>query len=400
MVDAIIVSVCVTGSILLIAYQAYKRIISDYHHWKLSLRDREYITEKDRLELERLQKEIVYSQIQSPYGHMVVYDHKTGKYIEFEKSVSFAPPQDEQIVDQAGNYPFALPLLMPVQRLMVAGGQNTGKTSLLQWLTSERLKTGSRVIIIDSHCFPGKWPGQAEVIGKNRDYQAIESAFDDLLHLMDDRYREYSSGQVGERQHHHITLVIDEFSMIAKNTGNTKDFITTALMEFRKVNLDLILAGQSTRAGNMGLRGSYDLFESFDCLCHLKMESGQRKAYLNFGDGNEIEAIHPGAYGGVHTSGHTQGDHHQTPGFDHNFDTRHTSHESRHNTGSTGRHTGSHTRSHDDHVMLCENECDRNVTRFFRNGFSISAIAEKIFGGRSGKRNSTIKDILQKYRMI
>jgi hypothetical protein len=391
-IDIIIFSVCTTLGLALIAYQVYKRLLADWHHFKLSLEDRRLTTEREMLDIDRLKREMAFSQIDSPTGHTIIYDHRSQRYIEFEKSVAFAPPQNEQDVQTEDNLQPALPMLMPVQRLMVAGGQNTGKTSLLQWLTSERLKTGSRVIIIDSHCFPGKWPGHAEIIGKNRDYQAIETAFVNLLKLMDDRYREYSSGQVGERRHPHITLVIDEFSMIAKNAENTKDFITTALMEFRKVNLDMILAGQSTRAGNMGLRGSYDLFESFDCLCHLKMENGYRKAYLNFGDGNELETVHPGPYHGMSKHSHTDSY------YDHDF-SGHTYSDPGQTRENTGNHARSQKTSRSGHGLLCESPRDYIVTALYRIGKSISAISETVFGGRNAKRNQTIKDTLKRYKM-
>jgi ABC-type oligopeptide transport system ATPase subunit len=386
MVDTAIVIFSVTGSILLIGYQAYKRIVSDYHHWKLSLKDREYVTEKDRLELERLQKEIVYSQIQSPYGHMVVYDHKTGKYIEFEKSVSFAPPQDEQIVDQAGNLPPVLPLLNQAQRILLVGGSGSGKTTLMHHLVDARLSQG-RVIIFDPHDQAGKW--NAYSVGGGRDYQAIESGLQEVLTEMNNRYESYSSG-TPERGFDRLSIFIDEFVNLSLFIPGLQEIIKPLLVESRKVGIDILIAGQSKRARNLSLSGNYDLLSSFDVKVDLINESGIRKCLVDTGNGDPQEMSLPGVY--MSTGRHHEPGKGCKPGGVNDGCNGQNGGVHRDNYTST-RSTRATPKGNIDHIP----EEDFKILDLWKSGFSLSKISKKIFNSKGGFQLQKIREVLKKY---
>lgn len=55
-----------------------------------------------------------------------------------------------------------------VQRCLIVGASDSGKTTLLQHIITRRLAT-SKVVVIDPHAYPGKWGG-CIVVGTGRNY--------------------------------------------------------------------------------------------------------------------------------------------------------------------------------------------------------------------------------------
>ena len=102
-----------------------------------------------------------------------------------------------------------LSALDPVQRCLIVGPSDAGKTTLLQWIISRRLNN-SKVIVIDPHAYPGKWPN-CIVLGTGRNYAEIGRALHALILLMTKRYDEIGKGLVAEMAHNRLTIVIDEW---------------------------------------------------------------------------------------------------------------------------------------------------------------------------------------------
>lgn len=388
MVDAIIVTLCVSGSIALMLYQGYKKIRYDWLSYRLSLEERKHHTEREALEIERLQKEIVFSPIQSPHGHMVVYDHNTGQYIEFEKSVAFGAKQNEQLVDtQAGdNYPPLLPAIQHSLSLVLLGGQGTGKTTLLCHILDQRASQGERCIVIDPHGHNGKYP-YGELVGGGRDYKGIDQALHDAITEMNYRYSNYPGNFIP------TTYFIDEFTLLHRECNNAKRFIESALTEFRKVNMRLVICLHSKRAKFMNLKGGMDLLEGVD-FCILRNDQGNRYAELERSGKNETEYFSlPGAY--IPTGRH----HEPSKGCN----------QGGVNQGCNGQNGGVHgdnytsTRSTQatpkgniDHIP----EEDFKILDLWKSGFSLSKISKKIFNSKGGFQVQKIKQTLKKYGRV
>jgi hypothetical protein len=79
-----------------------------------------------------------------------------------------------------------LSALDSVQRCLIADASDVGKTTLLQHTIARRLNN-SKVVMIDPHAYPGKWPG-CMVIGIGRNYKDIDRALTSLVQLMTKRY--------------------------------------------------------------------------------------------------------------------------------------------------------------------------------------------------------------------
>lgn len=186
-----------------------------------------------------------------------------------------------------------LDVLSEAQRTLIVGASNAGKTTLLQHVITQRLTT-SRVVVIDPHASPDRWPAAAQVVGPGRDYDAIGQALQALLDLMTRRYKEIGAGQVREGKHEPITVIIDEWWAIKENLPGAGRIIATLLVESRKAAFSVFVGTHSDRVKGLGIEGQGDLRDGF-VMVRLTNVKGQHRATVDFGDG-EIEATPPGPF--------------------------------------------------------------------------------------------------------
>ncbi len=170
-----------------------------------------------------------------------------------------------------------------LQRLLIVGGQNSGKTTLLKHIAHQRSRAGD-VLILDSHNHAGKWSDNFRIVGHGRNYQAIETELKNLVSVMDSRYKEYATGKVREREHDLITVISDEWTTISENINNLESVLLPLLTESRKVGIDFIIACHSETASSLGLKGRFDLKKNFDAILRLKNYSGNRLIHLDNGE--------------------------------------------------------------------------------------------------------------------
>ncbi len=185
-----------------------------------------------------------------------------------------------------------LPALDSVQRCLIVGSSDSGKTTLLKHIVKRRSQS-SKVVVIDPHASPNKWQG-CLVMGTGRNYTEIDKALAALIQIMDKRYDEIGKGQVIEGQHEPYTILIDEWRAITQNVKPAGDAIKALLTESRKAAMSVFVATHSDRAKPLGLQGEYDLKDGF-AVVRLSVVNGQRQATLDTGNG-EYPAILPGPF--------------------------------------------------------------------------------------------------------
>ena len=248
-----------------------------------------------------------------------------------------------------------LAALDSVQRCLIVGASDVGKTTLLQWLVSRKLQT-SKVIVIDPHAYPEKWPGGI-VVGTGRNYPEIGHALDALVRLMTKRYDEIGKGIVVEQGHSRITILIDEWRAIVYNVKEASDAIKALLTESRKAAFSVFVASHSDRAKPLGLEGEYDLKDGF-AVVRLSLANGQRQATLDMGNGEMLVTL-PGVY--------------PTP-------------------NSAFMET-------DDFINLEvePTSAEAEILRLHAQGASYSEIARQVYGHTGGKQIKQIKEILAKF---
>lgn len=187
-----------------------------------------------------------------------------------------------------------IPLLSVLEgkaNILIVGGKGSGKTTLLQRLNLLRQDKGDKVVILDSHNHPTKWAGSPYVIGNGRNYGEIWESMMDLVNLLNERYKDYSSGVIKERQFPPIVNLVDEFTLLPTVFGqqgkNVQDYSIPLLTEGRKVSMDLIWGIHSDKVRYMGLKGASDIKECFDAIVYLKNVDGDRYALIDLGEGKD-----------------------------------------------------------------------------------------------------------------
>lgn len=143
-----------------------------------------------------------------------------------------------------------LPLLTQAQRVILAGGSNSGKTTLTKHLIAARSQD-SRIVVIDPHS-PSKLLG-IDVIGAGRKYDKIGQALESLVLLMQERYEDVAKGVFGYQEHPRVSVFIDEWTSIAEEVDHAGRILKTLLTESRKVNIHLVLLAHSTTVPVLGL---------------------------------------------------------------------------------------------------------------------------------------------------
>jgi hypothetical protein len=251
-----------------------------------------------------------------------------------------------------------LAALDSVQRCLIVGASDAGKTTLLQWLVSRKAQT-SKVIVIDPHAYPDKWPG-CVVIGTGRNYSEIDRALEALVRLMTKRYDEIGKGVVAEQGHSRITILIDEWRAIIYNVKGASEAIKALLTESRKAAFSIFVATHSDRAKPLGLEGEYDLKDGF-AVVRLSVVNRQRQATLDMGSG-EVPALLPGPF-----------------------------------TGNEPQIIET------DEFINLEVEptpAEAYILKLYEEGQSISVIAATVFGSKGGNQNQRVKDVLNKYNIV
>ncbi|MCG3208336.1 MAG: hypothetical protein FOGNACKC_01939 [Anaerolineae bacterium] len=249
-----------------------------------------------------------------------------------------------------------LTALDSVQRGLIVGASGSGKTTLLQWLVNRRRQT-SKVVVIDPHGWPDKWPG-CYTVGNGRNYQEINRGLAGLLKIMDTRYTEIGQGVRRENSHPPLTILIDEWRAIVANLGKpAAETIKALLTESRKAAFTVFVVSHSDRAKPLGLEGEYDLKDGF-ALVRLAIVNGQRTATIDTGNGPQPATL-PGPLPGSFT-------HYAPPDFDLDLTPEPT-------------------------------EQEVQVLELHRQGASYNEIARQVFGSTGGKQTEAIKQIIAKF---
>jgi hypothetical protein len=268
-------------------------------------------------------------------------------------------PAQAALLPQTGQIEL-LPALDTVQRCLLVGASDTGKTTLLQWIISRRLGT-SKVVVIDPHSWPGKWPEGCVVVGTGRKFADIERTLTALVQLMTKRYDEIGRGVVAEMAHGKITIVIDEWRAIVQNVKGASEAIKALLTESRKAAFSVFVATHSERVKALGIEGEGDLKDGFAVVRLLNI-NGQRQATMDTGNG-EVPVVLPGQF---------------------------SSYQSQVIEGQAD----------DLDLELVPSPIEARIVELHHAGENVSTIATEVFGSKGGNQNDRVKEVLSKFGMV
>lgn len=195
------------------------------------------------------------------------------------------------------------PLIETVEkysRILVCGGQESGKTQVMLWLAEAKMKQGN-VVVIDTHASPEKWPKDAYVLGFGLDYNQAERGFNQVFDLMSKRYEDIGRGEAKERGHSIINVLTDEWTDLPAMIPNFKrDYVKPLFTKSRKASIDLSLAAHDVTVEALGMAGLSGLKKSFDVIVYLNLSEGKHTSIVQYGlkksTSKRIECLPPGPY--------------------------------------------------------------------------------------------------------
>lgn len=350
----------------------------------------------DRIQRESAVMASLWDVRQNWMGDWLVIDRKQGIVSLFS---------GRRTTDQAQAPPIAGPVepgqdtrtladvLSAVNRCLIVGGMGSGKSELLKHLADHHERAGADTVIIDSHAAPWSWP-VGRVVGMGRDYAAIETEIRAICTEMDRRYQRRSQGV--QRDFPPLAVIIDEATVLHQ-FADLQAEMKSLLCECRKVGIKLVVAGQSDRAGALGLTGNNDLRAGFEAVVYLeKTPTGIYQGRVFRGSSKEAEIFpHPGPFKTRHG---VAPDMHQTP---------HQAPPNDHHDDYDGRDT----------VTPClipevidaeapapsafyESRTARQICEMYRAGHSLNDIARAVWGSSNGRRTASIKTILTDYGLL
>lgn len=247
-----------------------------------------------------------------------------------------------------------LPELGRLDRCLVRGQTDSGKTTILQWIVHQR-SANTQIVVIDPHSEPGMWPG-CQIIGAGSNHNEVEQFFDMCIARMEKRYQEIAEGKVRQLEHGQLIVMVDEWMTIAGQCKRAPDAMVRLLTEGRKASFSIIIGSHSDQVRSLGLDGKGDIREGF-VFIRLNVVSGLHSATIDYGDG-EIPAILPGPYNG----------------------------------------NGLKAEAID--MIVKPTEQDMKILELSNRGLSLRQISYEVWGDHGGPRNRQIEKALKKFERI
>lgn len=269
---------------------------------------------------------------------------------------------------------FNLQIINNALSIFLWGEQGSGKTTMIQYLCQKRIEMGHIVIVCDAHATFTDYPDGCKVVGKSRDYAAINDEFKAIIDDVNSRYAIGKSGKF-----HPVTVVVDELTQYRNRCSNLSEFMEIALSEFRKVKYHVIFAAHSNTAEILGTKGKHSITDGF-IFINLKKDKQTGERFLIMKDGNErTEFLTP----------------------DLSDVTMSHSHDVTDNLNSDTPFYAPVTVCQRDNVTdFYESEIEKEIVKAYRKGDSLRTISGYAFRSINGRNTEKVKQILRKYGEI
>lgn len=181
-------------------------------------------------------------------------------------------PASEQQLD-------LLPLLDNAERVLVKGASDAGKTTLLQHIASR----SQGVVILDPHNKPGQWPDGTRIIGNGYNFAEVNSFMAWFKAEIEKRYKQRAAN---DESYPPLTIIIDEFMTIREECEETRQVLSKAIRECRKIKIRLFIGSHSELVKPLGLEGAGDVRDGL-LIVRLDIDqlTRQRSATVDYGRG-------------------------------------------------------------------------------------------------------------------
>jgi hypothetical protein len=186
-----------------------------------------------------------------------------------------------------------------VDRGLIVGGSEAGKSNFMKWLALDSLQRGA-VFVLDPHAAPDTWPKGTELIGRGSNHAEIERALDAFITKMKNRYKEIGRGDVPEMGHDLLTILVDEYMSI--ESRDVANQLSCLLRESRKASMRLFVGSHSKTVKALGLKGADERDGFAIIIFHWDQVTEQRSAWVELptpsGKAERVPAILPPEFAG------------------------------------------------------------------------------------------------------
>jgi hypothetical protein len=189
--------------------------------------------------------------------------------------------------------------MQQVDRGLIVGGSNAGKSNFMKWLALDSIQRGA-VAVLDPHAAPDSWPQGTQLIGQGSNHAQIEQALDIFVRKMRNRYKEIGNGEVPEMGHDLLTILVDEYMSIESSA--VADNLSRLLRESRKASMRLFVGSHSKTVKALGLKGADERDGFAIIIFHWDQVTQQRSAWVEVptrdGKTERVPAILPPEFAG------------------------------------------------------------------------------------------------------
>lgn len=188
-----------------------------------------------------------------------------------------------------------LPTLKAVERIMIYGPPDSGKTTLLRYLVDLKLEIG-KVLVIDPHGNKPKW-GHTSHIGQGRDFRGIGIMLDQIVKEITFRFEQEAIHPELIDNHPYVTVVIDELRAIVKECKVAGKCLGTIICEGRKINIHIVFIAHSKTVKGLGIEGEGDIRTGITQVTLYGNKDVERSATRHIiGFEEPVKVALPGAY--------------------------------------------------------------------------------------------------------
>jgi len=143
-----------------------------------------------------------------------------------------------------------LSLAIKYPAVLVYGAPGSGKSTVAKWIVEQRHRLGHQVTILDPHQVAGQWSSEYELVGKGKDYSAIDQKILQFSQTIAQRYHRLAE-EFGFKPRPY-TVVAEELTQWSKKCEQSVELWDLAIADVRKANAFILFISHGRNMGQLG----------------------------------------------------------------------------------------------------------------------------------------------------
>jgi len=143
-----------------------------------------------------------------------------------------------------------LNLAIQYPAVLVYGAPGSGKSTVAKWIVEQRHTLGHQVTILDPHQVAGQWSSEYELVGKGKNYGAIDQKILQFSQTIAQRYHRLAE-EFGFKPRPY-TVVAEELTQWSKKCEQSVELWDLAIADVRKANGYILFISHGRNMGQLG----------------------------------------------------------------------------------------------------------------------------------------------------